>query len=149
MRLASIMAAAGFALGLAFALPAAAHAANAATTAELNMRAGPSVSFPVVAQLPEGAPVEIYGCVKDGSWCDTAWASERGWVAGAYLSSIYRGAPVSVAVYAPQIGYPVVVYDQTAYWNRYYVGRPWYGGRHLYVGPNHTCFRGPFVAGCR
>jgi uncharacterized protein YraI len=113
------------------------------------MRAGPSVSFPVVAKLPAVAPVQIYGCIKDGSWCDTAWANQRGWVAGAYLSSIYRGAPVPVAVYAGQLGYPVVVYNQNVYWNRYYVGRPWYPRRHVTVGPNHQCSRGPFATACR
>ncbi len=147
MRPASAAAAAVFALFLA--LPAVANAANATTTATVNMRAGPSTAFPAVAAVPEGAPVQIYGCVKDGSWCDTAWASQRGWVAGDYLTSIYRGAMVRVATYAPRLGYPVVAYDQTAYWNRYYVGRPWYARRHLDVGPNHQCFRGPFVAGCR
>jgi uncharacterized protein YraI len=146
MRLASMLAAA-FACFLA--LPAAANAANATTTGNLNMRAGPGTTFPVVAEVPAGAPVQIYGCVKGGSWCDTAWASQRGWVAGAYLTAIWRGAPVPVATYWPRLGYPVVVYDQNAYWNRYYVGRPWYARRHLYVGPNHTCFHGPFVAGCR
>jgi uncharacterized protein YraI len=147
MRPASAAAAAAFVL--AFAVPAVASAANAITTTSVNMRAGPSVSFPSVAQLPSGAPVQIYGCVKDGSWCDTSWASQRGWVAGAYLSTIYQGAPVSVAVYAPRLNYPVVAYNQAAYWNRYYVGRPWYAQRHVYIGPNHQCFRGPFATACR
>lgn len=147
MRPASVLAAAAFCL--AFALPAAAHAANATTTSGVNMRAGPSVSYPVVASLPARAPVQIYGCVKDGSWCDTAWANQRGWVAGAYLTSIYRGAPVAVSTYAPRLGYPVVAYNRDAYWNRYYVGRSWYPKRHVYVGPNQKCFRGPLVSGCR
>jgi uncharacterized protein YraI len=148
MRPASVAAAAAFAI--AAVLPAVASAANAVTTSSINMRAGPSLSFPAVAQVPAGAPVQIFGCVKDGSWCDTAWARERGWVAGAYLSSIYRGAPVSVAAYGPQIGYPVVVYDQMAYWNRYYVGRPWYAQqRHVFIGPNHQCVSGPFATACR
>ncbi len=147
MKTASVAAAAAFAV--AAALPAAASAANAVTTTSVNMRAGPSVSFPSVAQLPDGAPVQIYGCVNDGSWCDTAWTNQRGWVAGAYLSTIYRGAPVSVAVYGQRLGYPVVVYDQSAYWGRYYVGRPWYAQRHVYLGPNHQCFRGRFATACR
>lgn len=147
MRPASVAATAAFVL--AFALPAAAVAANAVTTGAVNMRAGPSVSYPAVAQLPSGAPVQIYGCVNGGSWCDTSWGSQRGWVAGAYMTSIYRGALVSVAAYAPRLGYPVVVYDQSAYWNRYYVGRPWYAQRRVYVGPNHQCFRGPHAVACR
>ena len=147
MRFVSVLVAAA-AAAFAFALPAAASAANAVTTGNVNMRAGPSASYPVVAQVPEGAPVQIFGRVKDGSWCDTLWVGQRGWVAGAYVASIYRGAPVPVATYAPQLGYPVVVYNQDAYWNRYYVGRPWYAPRHVFISPNHRCFRGPFVRAC-
>ena len=148
MRSVSVLAATA-ACAFAFAVPSAANAANATTTGSLNMRAGPSVSYPVVTQVPAGAPVQIFGCVKDGSWCDTLWVGQRGWVAGAYLSSIYRGAPVAVAAHAPRLGYPVVVYDRDVYWNRYYVGRPWYAQRRITIGPNHQCFRGPFVRACR
>lgn len=133
----------------AVALPAAANAANAATTTALNMRAGPGVTYPVVAAIPAGAPVQIYGCVRDGSWCDTRWVGERGWVAGAYLASIWRGALVPVATYAPRLGYPVVVYDRDVYWSRHYVGRPWYPRRQVFVGPSHRCYRGPLVTACR
>jgi uncharacterized protein YraI len=147
MRPAFLLAAA--AAVFAVALPAAASAANATTTTAVNMRAGPSVSFPVVAPIPAGAPVQTFGCLNDGSWCDTAWVGERGWGAGAYLASIYGGAPVAVAAYAPRLGLPVIVYNQTAYWNRYYVGRPWYAQRHVYLGPNHQCFSGPLATACR
>ena len=151
MRNALLPAIAGFVLAAvsAVALPAAANAATAATTTPLNMRAGPGVAYPVVAALPAGAPVTIFGCVKDGTWCDTAWGRERGWVAGAYLTAVYRGAPVVVGRYWPRLGYPVIVYNQNVYWNRYYVGRPWVARRHVFIGPNHQCFRGPLVTACR
>ena len=45
------------------AMPSVAAAADAMTTAELNMRAGPSTSFPVVEVLPAAAQVEVHGCV--------------------------------------------------------------------------------------
>ena len=151
MRNALLPAIAGFVLAAVstVALPAAANAATAATTTPLNMRAGPGLGYPVVSALPAGAPVTIFGCVRDGTWCDTAWGPQRGWVAGAYLTAVYRGAPVVVGRYWPRLGYPVVVYNQNVYWDRYYVGRPWYARRHVFIGPNHQCFRGLLVTACR
>jgi len=134
MRSLSIAAAAA---ALAIVLPAAAQAATAIATSGVNMRAGPSTADPVVTTIPAGAPVQVYGCLADRSWCDTLWVGQRGWVSAAYLNVAWRAAP------------PVVVYDRTAYWNRYYVGRPWYAQRRVVVGPNHQCFRGPRVVACR
>ena len=100
------------------------------------MRAGPNIDFPVVTTIPANSPVQIFGCVQNQSWCDTAWGSQRGWVSNAYLSSVWQRAPI-------------VVYNQDNYYNAYYVGRPWYPSRHVYVGPNHICYHGPFASGCR
>jgi uncharacterized protein YraI len=119
-----------------------AHAAAGYTTGNVNMRAGPDTSFPVVATVPAGAPVQIFGCVKGWSWCDTLWAGSRGWVSGAYLNAAWQGATVPFVAYAPRLGVPVVAYNPNVYYQRYYVGRPWYPRAGVYVGPNHACIRG-------
>ena len=59
-------------------MPSVAAAADAMTTAELNMRAGPSTSFPVVEVLPAAAQVEVHGCVGGYQWCDVSWQLARG-----------------------------------------------------------------------
>jgi uncharacterized protein YraI len=126
---------AGFSLLFALILPSLASAASGYTTAGVNQRAGPGTGYPVVATVPANSPVQIYGCVQGGSWCDTLWAGNRGWIASAYLTAAWQGAPI-------------IVYNQNVYYNSYYVGRPWYAQRRLYVGPNRKCYRGRFVVGC-
>lgn len=134
---------------LAILLPAAAQAATGVTTSGVNMRAGPDTAYPVVTTVPAGAPVQIYGCLADRSWCDTLWVGQRGWVSASYLNVTWRGAPAPVVTYAPKVAVPVVTYNQATYWNAYYAGRPWYRTRQVYVGPNHQCFRGPRAVACR
>ena len=121
---------------LAFVAPAIASAANGVTTSSVNMRTGPSTSYQVIATIPANAPVQIFGCVQGGAWCDTAWARERGWVSSAYLSSVWQNAPI-------------IGFNPGAYYDQYYVGRPWYNARpRIYIGPNHKCYRGRFIVAC-
>ena len=116
----------------AFARPVQAATPVAMTTADLNLRAGPGVRFPVVATIPDGANVRIYGCIDAYSWCDVGWGGDRGWVAGAYLQVVYLGRPVVVtAVVAPRIGIHVIVFDH-GYWVRHYATRPWYRSWRVY-----------------
>ncbi|MCX2725120.1 SH3 domain-containing protein [Roseibium salinum] len=65
---------------LALALPAAAQPrpAIAYTTANLNMRTGPGTNYPVVATVPRGGGVTIFGCTPDFTWCDAAFTNARG-----------------------------------------------------------------------
>jgi uncharacterized protein YraI len=142
MRHRSILAACTFVLVLV--APGLASAAGGYTTGNVNMRAGPSVSFPVVTTVPAGAPVQIFGCINGWSWCDTLWGGNRGWVSGAYLNAAWQGRTVPFVAYAPRLGVPVVVYDGEVYWRRHYVGRPWYPRARAFVGPNHACVRGRF-----
>lgn len=107
----------------------AAAATDAVTTTELNMRAGPSTSYPVVEVLPDNAEVTVYGCVGDYAWCDVSWQSARGWVAASYLSSYTNSRYVPIIEYGPTIGLPVVDFVFDSYWDTYYPGRSWYGNR--------------------
>ncbi len=45
-------------------LPAAAEASDGFVTGDVNLRAGPGTDYPRITVLPEGAPVEIYGCLS-------------------------------------------------------------------------------------
>jgi uncharacterized protein YraI len=119
-------------LGLAsvlLAIPLATSAQDAFTTRSVNVRAGPDTSYPPVATLGGGAPVQVMGCLDDWSWCDVAFEDNRGWVYAPYLSYVYQGARVPFYTYAPSFGIPIVVFSLGSYWDRYYRGRSWYGRR--------------------
>ena len=128
-----------------FFLGLAAGSANAATaafaTADVNMRAGPSTSYPVVTVVPNGARVVTHGCVADYSWCDVAFAGHRGWVYARYVQVVYRGAAVVVTpAVATQAGIVVVSYGKV-YWDTYYAAYPWYrrwNAYPAYVAPRVT-----------
>src|SRR5881396_590552 len=83
-----------------FAAALAANAQEAFTTRTVNVRAGPDTSYPTVAVLGPGAPVQVMGCLDDWSWCDVAFADNRGWVYSPYLSYVYQGYRVPFYSYA-------------------------------------------------
>jgi uncharacterized protein YraI len=114
----------------AFAVPTAAMARPGFVTTSLNLRAGPSTSFPVVDTLPAGASVNIHGCLAGYTWCDVGWRGERGWVAGRYLDFVYRGRRVLLPDYAVEVGFPIVGFSVGTYWNHYYRHRSFYHRRH-------------------
>jgi len=108
------------------ATPAAALAAPGMITTSVNLRAGPSVEFPVVNRLPRGVPVEVHGCIRQALWCDVSWERERGWVAAQYLDYFYDGRYVDLPNYVDVVDVPVASFVLTSYWSSYYFGRPWY-----------------------
>ena len=119
-------------LGLAsllVAIPFATSAQEAFTSRSVNVRAGPDTSYPAVATLGGGAPVEVMGCLDDWSWCDVVFGYNRGWVYAPYLTYVYQGARVPFYSYAPSFGIPIIAFSLGSYWDRYYRGRPWYGRR--------------------
>ncbi|HVZ03806.1 SH3 domain-containing protein [Hyphomicrobium sp.] len=108
-----------------------AEAAPGYATANVNLRSGPDTDYPSVGVIPESDPIDVRGCLRDESWCDVIWAGNRGWVYSEYLSLDYRGEmrplpDLGVAAF----GIPVVAFAVNDYWNRYYVGRPWYAQRN-------------------
>jgi uncharacterized protein YraI len=120
-----------FILGLGFGLTVAAVAAaqTAYTTKTVNMRAGPSHEYPLVARIPAGEAVEVGGCVDDWTWCDVGAGPDRGWVYAANLEYPYEDRRVTILTNGPIIGLPIVPFAVGTYWGRYYVGRPWYARR--------------------
>lgn len=117
---------------LAAGVSAAAATTVSVSTADVNLRAGPSTSYPVVVVVPEGASIVTHGCVDDYAWCDVAYDGHRGWVSSSYIGVIYLGEPVVLTpAVASDVGVTVVVYDRV-YWDTYYVAQPWYGSWSAY-----------------
>ena len=94
---------------IALAVPALAFAANGYTTANVHMRAGPGIGYPVVTTIPEGAKIEIHGCLADRDWCDVTWDGYRGWVSAHYLQYFYEDHYVYLPDYFDVIGVPIEV----------------------------------------
>jgi uncharacterized protein YraI len=106
-------------------LPAAANAAAGGyTTADVNMRAGPSTEYPRIVVLPRGAAVDVHGCVRGYTWCDVSFYHERGWVSSRYLDIFYDDQRVYVP-YTPRARVPVITFD-FGYWDSWYTHYPWY-----------------------
>lgn len=123
------------------AVPSLAAAQDAIVTTDLNMRAGPSTSFPVVAVVPESAPVDIHGCVDGYSWCDVSSQGDRGWVSASYLSYAANGSYVPLFDYASEAEIPIITYSVGSYWDSYYRDRPWYGRRAIWNSRWHDNWR--------
>lgn len=104
-------------------------AQNAYTSRPMNVRAGPNRDYPLVAQLDEGTPLDVQGCLSDWSWCDVSFDDARGWIYAGGLSFVYEGERVPLYSYGPSLGLPIVTFSLLPYWDRYYRGRPWYGQR--------------------
>jgi uncharacterized protein YraI len=99
-------------------------------TANVNMRSGPSTSYPAVTVIPVGAPVTIYGCMSSVNWCDVTFVGGRGWVSGSYVQTSYRSNRVAVAPdYYQGLGIPSVTFEVDNYWDRYYRDRNFYRER--------------------
>ena len=85
--------------------------------------------------FPEGEPLGIEGCLRDEFWCDVRWDGGRGWVYSEYLAFDYRGEMVALPDVGPAyFRIPVISFAARDYWDRYYVGRPWYRDRDRWYG---------------
>lgn len=111
--------------------PTAALAAPGIVTVSTGLRAGPGTGFPLVDRIPEGARVNIHGCLRGNAWCDVSFSDDRGWVSSQYLEYLYRNHYVYLPDYVDVIDVPVVPFVLTSYWSSHYGGRSWYR-RHAY-----------------
>ena len=135
----------GFA-AVVLAVPVAVAAQEAYTTRSVNVRGGPDTSYPPVAVLAPGAPVQVMGCLDDWSWCDVVFGYDRGWVYAPYLNYLYQGRRVPFYSYAPSFGIPIVTFSLGPYWDRHYRGRSFYGRRDYWerrAPPQHFRPSGP------
>ncbi|KVH04250.1 peptide-binding protein [Burkholderia sp. BCCIQ04A] len=115
--------------GLA-AVPGVADAQSSAyTNSPAELFAGPAPDYPVVAQIPPGTALDVFGCLSDYTWCDVALPGVRGWIDAQLLDYPYQGNYVPLLEYGAIIGVPVTGFAIGAYWDRYYRHRPWYPDR--------------------
>ncbi|MBX4910753.1 MULTISPECIES: SH3 domain-containing protein [Rhizobium] len=119
--------------------PAIAQAAEGYSTANVNMRAGPSTRYPAVAVIPAGSSVEIRGCLSNVNWCDVEFYGGRGWVSGQYVQAVYQQRRVYVGPeYYRPLGIPMVTFSVGNYWDRYYRHRDFYRERDRWSrGPDY------------
>ena len=119
----------------------AARAAPGVLVEGLNLRAGPDVDYPAIAQLPPGTQADIFGCLPGWTWCDIAvngpGGGLRGWAAGPGLQVLYNNEPGYLPQYGAYLGLPLVGFSIDNYWGRYYRGEPWYGSEGRWRGRNY------------
>ncbi|NZD61118.1 SH3 domain-containing protein [Rhizobium sp. WYCCWR 11290] len=127
------------AAGMLMLVPAIAQAAEGYSTANVNMRAGPSTRYPAVAVIPAGSSVEIRGCLSDVNWCDVEFYGGRGWVSGQYVQALYQQRRVYVGPqYYRPLGIPMIRFSVDNYWDRYYRNRDFYRDRDRWSrGPDY------------
>lgn len=126
-------------------IPAVAMAQQSIINTSANLRAGPGASYPVVAQLRPGVPVDVAGCTAGYQWCDVVLPGNglRGWVFAQSLSSPYQGQRVPLANYGATIGVPLITFSLGSYWGSHYRDRPFYreprywGGHRPSLPPTH------------
>ena len=122
---------------LAMALvPSVAGAANARTTATINLRAGPSTMYPSVGVVPRGSFVSVYGCVANYAWCDVSYYSARGWASSRYLTAFYRGVYEPLPGIGLGIGVPFIIFNFGDYWDDHYRGMTFFRDRDRF-NPDH------------
>jgi len=106
--------------------PAIAWTHSAWTVRTTMMRAGPNYDYPAVQRIGRNAPVGIYGCLNDWSWCDVGYRYDRGWVAGRDLVADYRGRRQGISSY---LGIGILSFIFSNYWDSHYRGRTFYNER--------------------
>ena len=117
------------AASVALSLPGLAKATDAYVTRNVNVRAGPDASYPLVGQLQAGSGVDVQGCTADWEWCDVIAFGNRGWVAGNFIEYEYQDQPVLLPTYGARIGVPIITFSIGTYWDSYYRSRPFYSRR--------------------
>nr|WP_234936233.1 SH3 domain-containing protein [Agrobacterium rubi] len=127
------------------AAPALAEAATQGfSTANVNMRSGPSTAYPAVVVIPNGAPLTIHGCLSDTPWCDVSFSYGRGWVAGRYVQAVYRQNRVYVEPrYYRDLGVPIITFEAGRYWDQNYRDRDFYRERDRWRRPSGGYWNAP------
>lgn len=76
----------------------AAHAQNAETIGFANVRSGPGMEFPIIAELTAGADVNVEECTGDNAWCYVLVPGPDGWVSASIINfNPIGGGPVPPA----------------------------------------------------
>lgn len=86
-----------------------AFAKPALVTTDLNLRRGPGTGYRVITAMPNGAIVDVHGCVRGYNWCRVDWRGYDGWASARYLA--FRSGRYSGRVYSDygsSIGIPLI-----------------------------------------
>ena len=127
-----------------FALTAGADAASRAfTTTDVNLRAGPSTSYPAVDVVGAGDNVRVFGCLSTRSWCDVGYSGIRGWMSSNYLVEDFKRRRYTGARVVEEIDAPIVTFSVGSYWDDHYRGRGFYRERARFSRPDFRPDRGP------
>ena len=96
------------------------------TTRNVNVRAGPDRSYPLVGWLQDGTEIEIFGCLDTWRWCDIQGGVYRGWVYSGFLAYPYEGGWATILETGPESGLPMLSFTLDVYWDSFYTTWPWY-----------------------
>ena len=131
----------GFLTAALTAMPATSYAQQLAyTSKDVNLRAGPSRDYPVVATLPAGVSISVEGCLSDYRWCDVVAGPNRGWVYAGNIVYPYQGSTVPVLTYGAMIGIGIIAFSIGNYWDDHYRASPWYPQRQRWIDRPHPAF---------
>ena len=126
------------------ALTAGADAASRAfATTDVNLRAGPSTSYPAVDVVGAGDNVRVFGCLSTRSWCDVGYSGIRGWMSSNYLVEDYKVRRYTGPRVVDEIDAPIISFSVGSYWDNHYRGRNFYRDRARYDRPDFRPDRGP------
>lgn len=72
-------------------LASSAFAETSATAfTDLNLRAGPGVSYEIVGVIPASQSVTVDGCLEASNWCRVGYGEKNGWASGDYLTAMIQ-----------------------------------------------------------
>lgn len=55
---------------------------------DLNLRAGPAVSYEIIGVIPASQAVMVDGCLEASNWCRVSYGEMNGWASGDYLTAM-------------------------------------------------------------
>ncbi|WP_254493888.1 SH3 domain-containing protein [Bartonella sp. B1099] len=53
---------------------------------QVSLRTGPATAYKVIATVPVGAKVQIYGCLSNKTWCSLGYHGKVGWASARYVN---------------------------------------------------------------
>lgn len=106
--------------------PAAAQSICGYAASATRLHAGPLRDYPGLRIVRRGALLDVHGCLRDWSWCDVTYRSDRGWIPGKALRVVHKGRRRAIAA---GMGIGVTTFSFGPYWDTHYTGRRFYGER--------------------
>ncbi|QEE12581.1 SH3 domain-containing protein [Bartonella krasnovii] len=53
---------------------------------QVSLRTGPATAYKLIAMVPMGAKVQIYGCLSNKTWCSLGYDGKVGWASARYVN---------------------------------------------------------------